>query len=32
VITLDEAQQGYEDFDKGAGKKYVFTARPDQGA
>jgi glutathione-independent formaldehyde dehydrogenase len=25
VITLDEAQQGYEDFDKGAAKKYVFN-------
>jgi glutathione-independent formaldehyde dehydrogenase len=24
VITLDEAQQGYEDFDKGAAKKFVF--------
>ena len=25
VITLDEAQQGYEDFDKGAAKKYVLN-------
>ena len=25
VITLDEAQQGYDDFDKGAAKKYVFN-------
>jgi glutathione-independent formaldehyde dehydrogenase len=25
VITLDAAQQGYEDFDKGAAKKYVFN-------
>jgi glutathione-independent formaldehyde dehydrogenase len=25
VITLDDAQQGYEDFDKGAAKKYVFN-------
>ena len=24
VITLDEAPQGYEDFDKGAAKKYVI--------
>ena len=24
VITLDDAQKGYEDFDKGAAKKYVF--------
>ena len=24
VITLDEAPQGYEDFDKGAAKKFVF--------
>ena len=25
VITLDEAPQGYEDFDKGAAKKFVFN-------
>jgi len=25
VITLDEASQGYEDFDKGAAKKFVFN-------
>jgi hypothetical protein len=25
VITLDEAPQGYKDFDKGAAKKYVST-------
>jgi glutathione-independent formaldehyde dehydrogenase len=25
VITLDEAPQGYKDFDKGAAKKYVFN-------
>ncbi len=25
VITLDEAPQGYEDFDKGAAKKYVLN-------
>ena len=32
VITLDEAPQGYEDFDKGAAKKFVLQpARPDQG-
>ncbi len=24
VITLDEAPQGYEDFDKGAAKKFVL--------
>ncbi len=24
VITLDEAPKGYEDFDKGAAKKYVL--------
>jgi glutathione-independent formaldehyde dehydrogenase len=24
VIRLDEAPQGYEDFDKGAAKKYVI--------
>ena len=24
VITLDEAPQGYKDFDKGAAKKYVI--------
>jgi glutathione-independent formaldehyde dehydrogenase len=24
VITLDEAPQGYKDFDKGAAKKFVF--------
>ena len=24
VITLDEAPQGYQDFDKGAAKKYVL--------
>ena len=23
-MTLDEAPQGYEDFDKGAAKKYVL--------
>jgi glutathione-independent formaldehyde dehydrogenase len=25
VITLDEAQEGYKDFDKGAAKKYVLN-------
>jgi glutathione-independent formaldehyde dehydrogenase len=25
VITLDEAPQGYQDFDKGAAKKYVLN-------
>jgi glutathione-independent formaldehyde dehydrogenase len=25
VITLDDASQGYEDFDKGAAKKFVFN-------
>jgi len=25
IITLDEAQQGYKDFDKGAAKKFVFN-------
>jgi glutathione-independent formaldehyde dehydrogenase len=25
VITLDEAPQGYDDFDKGAAKKFVFN-------
>jgi glutathione-independent formaldehyde dehydrogenase len=25
VITLDEAPQGYKDFDKGAAKKYVLN-------
>lgn len=25
VITLDEARQGYKDFDKGAAKKFVFN-------
>jgi glutathione-independent formaldehyde dehydrogenase len=25
VITLDEAKQGYEDFDKGAARKFVFN-------
>ena len=25
VITLDEAPQGYKDFDKGAAKKYVIN-------
>jgi len=25
VITLEEAQQGYQDFDKGAAKKFVFN-------
>ena len=24
VVTLDEAPQGYQDFDKGAAKKYVL--------
>jgi glutathione-independent formaldehyde dehydrogenase len=24
VITLDEAPQGYKDFDKGAAKKFVL--------
>ena len=24
VITLDEAPQGYQDFDKGAAKKFVI--------
>jgi glutathione-independent formaldehyde dehydrogenase len=24
VITLDEAPQGYKDFDKGAARKYVI--------
>ena len=24
MITLDEAPQGYEDFDKGAAKKFVL--------
>jgi glutathione-independent formaldehyde dehydrogenase len=24
VITLDDAPQGYQDFDKGAAKKFVF--------
>src|SRR5438876_4311402 len=26
IITLDEAQQGYKDFDKGAAKKFVFNS------
>jgi glutathione-independent formaldehyde dehydrogenase len=25
VISLDEAPQGYEDFDKGAAKKFVLN-------
>ena len=25
VISLDEAPQGYQDFDKGAAKKYVLN-------
>jgi len=25
IISLDEAPDGYEDFDKGAAKKYVFN-------
>ena len=25
VISLDEAPQGYEDFDKGASKKFVLN-------
>ena len=25
VITLDEAPQGYKDFDKGASKKFVLN-------
>ena len=25
VITLDEAPQGYKDFDKGAAKKYIIN-------
>jgi glutathione-independent formaldehyde dehydrogenase len=25
VISLDEAPQGYEDFDQGAAKKFVFN-------
>jgi glutathione-independent formaldehyde dehydrogenase len=25
IITLDEARQGYKDFDKGAAKKFVFN-------
>src|ERR687897_2376299 len=25
VVTLDDAKQGYEDFDKGAAKKFVFN-------
>jgi glutathione-independent formaldehyde dehydrogenase len=25
VITLDEAPEGYKDFDKGAAKKYVIN-------
>jgi glutathione-independent formaldehyde dehydrogenase len=25
VISLDEAKEGYEDFDKGAAKKFVFN-------
>jgi glutathione-independent formaldehyde dehydrogenase len=25
VITLDEAPQGYRDFDQGAAKKFVFN-------
>jgi glutathione-independent formaldehyde dehydrogenase len=25
VISLDEASDGYRDFDKGAAKKYVFN-------
>jgi glutathione-independent formaldehyde dehydrogenase len=33
VITLDEAPQGYKDFDKGAAKKYVLDPHGDlQGA
>jgi glutathione-independent formaldehyde dehydrogenase len=24
VISLDEAPQGYQDFDKGAAKKYIL--------
>jgi glutathione-independent formaldehyde dehydrogenase len=27
VITLDDAPQGYEDFDKGAAKKFVIDSR-----
>jgi glutathione-independent formaldehyde dehydrogenase len=25
VITLDDAPEGYQDFDKGAAKKYVLN-------
>jgi glutathione-independent formaldehyde dehydrogenase len=25
VITLDEASDGYQDFDQGAAKKFVFN-------
>jgi len=25
VITLDDAKQGYKDFDQGAARKYVFN-------
>jgi glutathione-independent formaldehyde dehydrogenase len=25
VITLDDAKQGYKDFDQGAAKKFVFN-------
>jgi glutathione-independent formaldehyde dehydrogenase len=33
VIPLEEAPQGYEDFDKGAAKKYVLDPHGDlQGA
>jgi glutathione-independent formaldehyde dehydrogenase len=33
VITLDEAPEGYQDFDKGAAKKYVLDPHGDlQGA
>ena len=31
VIPLDEAPQGYKDFDKGAAKKFVLDPRHDQG-
>ena len=27
VIRLDDAPQGYKDFDKGAAKKFVFNPR-----
>jgi glutathione-independent formaldehyde dehydrogenase len=29
VVTLDEAPQGYADFDKGAAKKFVLNPHGD---